>query len=433
MNKEMSLKLPKNQEISPELSNNLLLSKVKNAKVPKKDPKKKACPKKKKSKPQKQQEEEEKEEKKEAKEENNSNTDNISVDGSIDLANISKKNVFLARTVSIKRSSSLKNKPLFPEETTKSTILKHLNEETNVLSINLDHNTYKFDLKNPIIASYFSFDKNLNEILTRFDEFKSIYNEKQMHKIPEICKITDHCYYTCLDCFFEHVNLLIQAKIKANDLTNKLNSPDESELDRCCICQCDLYESILKYSTDQIIENLSSKDPNQEEVIKLDKCEGHYFHKTCFLSFLQEKTFIKCPICSLIYGVMIGDQPDGKMTYSINKYSKCEGFEEFDTICIEYNMRGVEKDNVKYSPTHRIAYLPNNPEGREVLNLLKTAFERRLIFTLGTSVTTGRTNQIVWNGIHHKTGLYGGSAYFGYPDKTYFNRVKLELAAKGVY
>jgi len=26
----------------------------------------------------------------------------------------------------------------------------------------------------------------------------------------------------------------------------------------------------------------------------------------------------------------------------------------------------------------------------------------------------------------------GGSSYFGYPDPTYFNRVKLELANKGI-
>lgn len=68
-----------------------------------------------------------------------------------------------------------------------------------------------------------------------------------------------------------------------------------------------------------------------------------------------------------------------------------------------------------------------------MLALLKEAFKRKLIFTIGRSVTTGRDNQIVWNGIHHKTNTSGGSAYFGYPDPTYFQRVKLELAAKGVY
>ena len=67
-----------------------------------------------------------------------------------------------------------------------------------------------------------------------------------------------------------------------------------------------------------------------------------------------------------------------------------------------------------------------------MLGLLRKAFDRKLIFTVGRSVTTGRDNQIVWNGIHHKTNTEGGSAYFGYPDDTYFDRVKLEMAAKGV-
>ena len=55
------------------------------------------------------------------------------------------------------------------------------------------------------------------------------------------------------------------------------------------------------------------------------------------------------------------------------------------------------------------------------------------MFTIGTSVTTGRNNVIVWNGIHHKTRICGGSSNYGWPDPTYFNRVKFELAAKGIY
>ena len=38
----------------------------------------------------------------------------------------------------------------------------------------------------------------------------------------------------------------------------------------------------------------------------------------------------------------------------------------------------------------------------------------------------------MWNGIHHKTNTSGGSTRYGYPDDTYFNRVKLELALKSV-
>ena len=55
-----------------------------------------------------------------------------------------------------------------------------------------------------------------------------------------------------------------------------------------------------------------------------------------------------------------------------------------------------------------------------------------MTFVVGTSITTGRKNTVVWNGIHHKTSLYGGPTYFGYPDPNYFNRVKEELAARGV-
>ena len=67
-----------------------------------------------------------------------------------------------------------------------------------------------------------------------------------------------------------------------------------------------------------------------------------------------------------------------------------------------------------------------------MLSLLKISFNRRLTFTVGTSVTTGRSNVVVWNGVHHKTALGGGAAYFGYPDPTYFNRLSLEMAAKGI-
>ena len=375
-------------------------------------------------------EEEDEEEKKEEEKSNGTDNNNISVDGSIDLTS----KVKLKRTVSLKRANSLKNKPLFPDSLEeKLSISLVFNEETKVYTVILDHKTYEFDIKNPATAVFFEKSKNLKDILQGFDDFKEAYAEKQSHKIPEISSITDHNYYTCLDCYFEHIQLLIQAKTKSNDLENKILSPPDSELDRCCICQCDLYDSILSFTPSLILKTLTHPSPDQEDVIKLSSCDGHYFHKSCFLSFLKDKSFIKCPVCSRIYGIMTGDQPDGKMTYRLDKYSKCAGFENDDTIVIEYNMRGCEREGIRYNSTHRIAYLPNNKEGREVLELLKTAFERRLIFTLGTSVTTGRANQIVWNGIHHKTGLFGGASYFGYPDKTYFNRVKLELAAKGVY
>ena len=51
-------------------------------------------------------------------------------------------------------------------------------------------------------------------------------------------------------------------------------------------------------------------------------------------------------------------------------------------------------------------------------------------FTVGTSLTTGKKNTVVWAGIHHKTSLYEGP--FGYPDNTYFSRVQEELKARNI-
>ena len=60
-----------------------------------------------------------------------------------------------------------------------------------------------------------------------------------------------------------------------------------------------------------------------------------------------------------------------------------------------------------YHSTSHKAYLPNTREGKEILALLKKAFDAHLIFTVGTSHTTGASNSIVWNDIHHKTATHG--------------------------
>ena len=67
-----------------------------------------------------------------------------------------------------------------------------------------------------------------------------------------------------------------------------------------------------------------------------------------------------------------------------------------------------------------------------MLSLLAECFRRRFTFIVGTSVTTGVTNCVVWAGIHHKTSPTGGTSHFGYPDPTYLDRVKSEMAARGV-
>ena len=67
-----------------------------------------------------------------------------------------------------------------------------------------------------------------------------------------------------------------------------------------------------------------------------------------------------------------------------------------------------------------------------MLKLLRKAWDRKLTFTIGTSVTTGASNTLVWNEIHHKTESTTNFSGHGYPDPNYLNNVTAELAAQGV-
>eukprot|EP01127_Copromyxa_protea_P011593 TRINITY_DN2923_c0_g1_i1.p1 TRINITY_DN2923_c0_g1~~TRINITY_DN2923_c0_g1_i1.p1 ORF type:complete len:132 (-),score=15.41 TRINITY_DN2923_c0_g1_i1:148-543(-) len=118
--------------------------------------------------------------------------------------------------------------------------------------------------------------------------------------------------------------------------------------------------------------------------------------------------------------------------------TRLAGYYLCGTITISYSfangIQGPEHPNPgqPYSGTYRTAYLPDNSEGNEVLRLLQLAWDRKLTFTIGTSVTSGATNSVIWNGIHHKTSTSGGQMNYGYPDDTYLARVKEELKDLGV-
>ena len=77
-----------------------------------------------------------------------------------------------------------------------------------------------------------------------------------------------------------------------------------------------------------------------------------------------------------------------------------------------------------------MAYLPDSDQGRTVLSLLSKAFRRRLIFTVGASLTSGQEDCVTWAGIHHKTKMTEDE--HGFPDLGYLHRVMEELKERGV-
>ncbi|XP_075914684.1 E3 ubiquitin-protein ligase DTX3L-like isoform X2 [Petromyzon marinus] len=169
----------------------------------------------------------------------------------------------------------------------------------------------------------------------------------------------------------------------------------------------------------------------------LEKCK-HSFCKECIDQSMKLKSV--CPICQTVYGKLEGDQPkDASMKVTTYYKTSLPGYEKYGTIAIDYDIpngrQGPEhpRPGKLYHGTTRKAYLPDSQEGRHVLSLLQRAFHQRLIFTIGTSSTTGLQDCVTWNDIHHKTSTHGGANSYGYPDPDYLKRVQEELKAKGIF
>ncbi|NWZ02382.1 DTX2 ligase, partial [Loxia curvirostra] len=188
-------------------------------------------------------------------------------------------------------------------------------------------------------------------------------------------------------------------------------------------------------------DSCHSSSIRPEAVGRLRNCQ-HSFHMLCMLAMYSNGNkdgSLQCPSCKTIYGEKTGTQPKGKMEISTFPQS-LPGHKDCGTIRIVYHIsrgiQGPEHPNPGMPYTARgfprYCYLPDNEKGRKVLELLKVAWRRRLIFTVGTSNTTGESNTVVWNEIHHKTEMDSNLSGHGYPDPNYLDNVLAELAAQGV-
>ena len=150
-------------------------------------------------------------------------------------------------------------------------------------------------------------------------------------------------------------------------------------------------------------------------VIKLPDCShDHFFHSRCAEQMLLNSG--KCAICSRFYLIKHGNQPKSGTMSVTRGPSMLEGYQIYDvgTIIINYDFPdGIQTEDMPnpgrmYHGTRRTAYLPDDAEGNKVLDLLRRCFDIRQTFRIGTSVTTGMSDCVIWNGVHHKVS----SAYF---------------------
>ncbi|KAL7531827.1 hypothetical protein ACHAXR_004260, partial [Thalassiosira sp. AJA248-18] len=163
-------------------------------------------------------------------------------------------------------------------------------------------------------------------------------------------------------------------------------------------------------------------------------CKIHLFHYECIQNALEAKP--QCPVCRKHVGAPQGKCPSGKMSVMVDP-QRCSGF-DVNSIVITYDIQAGtqleyhESPGQKHGGKFTSAFLPNNPDGRNLLKRFKFAWMHGLTFTVGTSLTTGRSNQCVWASIHHKTSTTGGVERHGYPDPGYFINCNEELNGIGV-
>ena len=177
---------------------------------------------------------------------------------------------------------------------------------------------------------------------------------------------------------------------------------------------------------------------SQDHPVKLTGCT-HCFHEECAKSLLGINTSISCPMCSVVTGLITGNQPPGAMIISLNPFTSVSGGPPgegviYITYVIPSGTQGPEHKSPgeAFEGTSRMAVFPDTPEGRSIVRMIRTAFRRRLVLTIGQSASRGKDNVVVWGKISHKSRTSGGPENFGYPDPGYFEKVRGELASLGI-
>ena len=126
--------------------------------------------------------------------------------------------------------------------------------------------------------------------------------------------------------------------------------------------------------------------------VKLKSC-GHKYHLQCIRDAMKYQCSMKCPECrnSILANhgdhlkYLRGDSPSGYMVVQLDG-SSCAGYEDCGSISITYNMPSTNPNSmqatskrvfpnrtalgvsISWQRQKRVAYLPDNREGNELLN-----------------------------------------------------------------
>ena len=204
--------------------------------------------------------------------------------------------------------------------------------------------------------------------------------------------------------------------------------------------QCTSYESSsrpnFQFSCGMNFEMVLARPPSGRK-----KAIGwsEVFDHPSVLRKLRKTTLSHCKRCKTCATkartLGVGVMPTGSMRIDLLPNLVCSGHPS-GTFVLSYRFEKGTQDTYHqnpgqpYSKTYRVAYVPNSPEGQQLVARLKCAFAMGLTFKIDTSETTGKSNSIVWSTIPHKTVVAAGP--YGYPDRYYFTAANKELDRLGI-
>lgn len=282
------------------------------------------------------------------------------------------------------------------------------------LSMQIAHRLAFKSHRAEVVQSAMKVVKAAQEQKSAAAEATRVARAKKHAKAPTAHKALDLVPGQTLTCDSFWFGAQVETSVEDSVARAKTVVPAAGE--RCCVC----------------LGDFADDEDGDEPIVQMPKCRAaHPFHRACILAALQVTP--RCPQCLVTYSSVLGTQPPGRMTITHN--DMVLPGEHTATAIIEYTfpngVQGPRNPNPgeRFSGTHRLAYVPLSSAGKMVLTKLMRGWDRRVLFTVGTSITTGCTNTVVWNGVHHKTAVHGGPAMFGFPDATYLARVTQELAA----
>ena len=106
---------------------------------------------------------------------------------------------------------------------------------------------------------------------------------------------------------------------------------------------CELYDDLNTLTLDQVLSHQKEQIAGKEaiDVVKLSKCASHFFHKQCVIGLQGKNDYLKCPVCSKIYGTQTGNMPPGIMSWRLHAPGRgsLSSFESYGTYEINYQFR----------------------------------------------------------------------------------------------